>query len=199
MFPKLTDNPFDTIAHWLDEASTLDLRDPNAMCLSTCTKEGVPSSRMVLLKHVDADGFVFYTNYTSQKSKEILGNPHVALNFYWEQIGKQLRVTGIAEKVSSDESNAYFATRDRKSRIGAWASHQSAPLEGGMKTLLADVAKTTAKFTIGDIPRPEHWGGWRIKPLTIEFWQQGEFRIHQRLYFVRKTLESDWKAELLYP
>ena len=199
MFPELNDNPFDCFRQWLDDAKASSQKEPTAMCLSTCSKAGVPSSRMVLLKQADEDGFVFYTHYTSQKSREIAENPNVALSFYWNMLDRQVRVTGQAAKVSDTESDAYFASRDRKSRLGAWASKQSTPLKGGMKTLLADVAKVTAKYPVGDIPRPPHWGGWRIQPFSIEFWQQGEFRIHKRIRFTRETLESDWVAKFLYP
>lgn len=187
-------DPIALFARWLEDAK--DLPEPTAMCLATATPEGVPSARMVLLKGVDADGFVFYTNIESRKGQELLANPRAALCFHWQPLGRQVRVEGVVERVSDAEADAYFDTRARESRIGAWASQQSRPLSGKTE-LLKRVAEFTAKYMVGDIPRPPYWSGFRIIPHAIEFWQQGAFRLHERSVY--RWTGRDWEIGKLYP
>jgi pyridoxamine 5'-phosphate oxidase len=166
------------------------------MTLATATPEGVPSARMVLLKGVDARGFVFYTNMTSRKAKEINANPKAALCFHWKSLRRQVRVEGAVETVSDGDADAYFAGRARVSQLGAWASKQSRPLKGRFE-LEARVAKYTAKFNIGPVPRPPFWSGFRLVPECIEFWEDRAFRLHMR--FVFRRLDGGWTLEELYP
>ncbi len=179
-----------------DQAKATGMEDPNAMVLSSVDADGAPSSRVVLLKDFDDSGFVFYTNYESRKGREILANPRVCLNFYWRELGRQVRVRGLAEPVSDEEADAYFATRSRTSRLGAWASQQSQPLQNRGQ-LMARVAKFEAKFLGGRIPRPPHWSGFRVVPSSIEFWSAGTFRLHDR--FVFEKLAGKWASTRLYP
>lgn len=190
------ENPFELFSKWFEEAKASKIEEPTAMALSTCTKDGVPSSRMVLLKGFDENGFVFFTNYGSRKAKELIENPRASLCFFWSDLNKQVRINGTVEKVSEGESDEYFATRDRKSQIGAWASKQSEPL-ADTKTLLADVAKKAAEFGVGEVPRPEFWGGFRVIPSHIEFWQRGEYRVHKRILYTRDG--DGWDIGYLYP
>ena len=194
-------NAVDPIAHfesWMAEAAKSEPNDPNAVCLATCTPEGRPSARMVLLKGVDPRGFVFYTNLDSRKGGELLANPFAALCFHWKTLQRSVRVEGPVERVSDAEANAYYASRARGSRIGAWASRQSRPLESRF-ALEKAVATYAAKFAIGEVPRPPHWTGFRIKPVYIEFWQDRPFRLHDRSVFRRATPEGDWSQQRLYP
>ena len=193
--PKL-DNPIDLFRQWFDEAKQCGLREPTAMCLSTATPDGAPSSRMVLLKSVDDRGFVFYTNIGSRKAGEIEANLKVALNFYWMPLGKQVRIEGIAEPVSSDEADAYFASRDRQSQIGAYASKQSQPIEGYFE-LERRAAEFALRFGVGKVPRPEFWSGYRVVPGAIEFWMEKPFRLHERLVYTRA--EAGWTTHWLFP
>lgn len=190
----------DPITHfqsWLDAASKHPhIIEPTAMCLATADKSGEPSARMVLLKEVDERGFVFYTNDESHKGHDLRENPRVALVFHWMPMKRQIRVEGIAQKVSDEESDAYFNSRPRDSRIGAWASKQSRPLKDKAQ-LVADVARETARFGLGDIPRPPYWYGWRVVPKVIEFWEEGLFRIHDREVFNRSG--EGWEITRLYP
>jgi len=201
MFPKKDSNPFEIFGNWLEDAKKSakkhNLPYPNKVCLATASKDGAPSSRMILLKEFDEQGFVFFTNYTSKKASDLEENPQASLCFYWEELNRQVRVNGSVKRVSDEESDEYFASRDFKSRIGAHASKQSQPLKGGTKELLARVAEKTLKFGMKEVPRPEFWGGYRVAPETIEFWQQGDFRIHNRMKFYRNG--DDWNAEMLYP
>lgn len=190
------ENPIDLFKQWFDEAKTCGLKEPTAVTLATADPSGMPSARMVLLKEVDDAGFVFYTNYQSRKGKELEQNPQAALCFHWMPIGKQVRVQGAVERVSEAQSDAYFASRPRDSQIGAWASAQSEPLEGRFD-LEKQVAAYALKFGIGKIPRPPHWGGYRIVPQTIEFWQEGMFRLHDRLLYTRAG--SGWTTRRLFP
>ncbi len=178
------------------EAEKSELNDPTAMTLATCSRDGVPSARMVLLKGVDAHGFVFYTNLGSRKALELKENPNAALCFHWKSLKRQVRVEGRVAPVSDAEADAYFDRRPRASRIGAWASKQSQPLEG-MFELEARVAEFTAKFHVGDIPRPDFWSGFRIAPSRIEFWQDRTFRLHERVLY--SFINGEWKKERLYP
>ncbi|MFA7429467.1 MAG: pyridoxamine 5'-phosphate oxidase [Rhodospirillaceae bacterium] len=195
--------PFDLFARWMAAAEGAEPNDPNAMNLATCTPEGRPSSRMVLLKGLDGDevplaerGFVFYTNLESDKGTQLRDNPWAALCFHWKTLRVQIRVEGRASPVSDAEADAYYASRARDSRIGAWASQQSRPLEGRFE-LEARIAKYAAKFGLGDIPRPDHWSGFRIVPDRIEFWRDRPFRLHDRLVYHREA--DGWRTERLYP
>ena len=170
--------------------------DPTAVCLATADADGRPSARMVLLKGVDPRGFVFYTNYGSRKAGELTANPRAALCFYWPAIGEQIRVEGAVEKVSPEESDAYFASRDRASQLGAWASRQSEPLTSRAR-LLGRLAKAEARFVVGAVPRPSFWGGFRLSPERIEIWRSRLHRLHDRTLYVR--VGDDWRSERLYP
>lgn len=188
--------PFDLFGSWFELAKESELNDPSAMNLATATPEGRPSSRMVLLKDFDTSGFVFYTNLESNKGNQLKNNSQVALNFHWKSLRKQVRVEGVASPVSDAEADAYFQSRPRGSRIGAWASEQSRPMEG-MFVLERRVAEFTAKFNIGEVPRPAHWSGFRVAPDLIEFWSDGKFRLHERIVY---HLDGDsWRTERLFP
>jgi len=189
-------DPIQRFADWIGEAEKTEPNDPTAMTLATATPEGVPSARMVLLKGVDERGFVFYTNMTSRKAKELSANPKAALCFHWKSLRRQIRVEGAVEPVSDGEADAYFAGRLRVSQLGAWASKQSQPLKGRFE-LEARVAKYTAKFNIGSVPRPPFWSGFRLAPECIEFWEDKPFRLHMRVVFHR--VEGGWTTEELYP
>lgn len=193
--PKL-DNPIELFRQWFEEAKQCGLREPTAMCLSTATQDGAPSSRMVLLKAVDDRGFVFYTNLGSRKADEIETNSKVALNFYWMPLGKQVRIEGNAEPVSNEEADIYFASRDRQSQIGAYASKQSQPIEGYFE-LERRAAEFALKFGVGKVPRPEFWSGYRVVPSAIEFWMEKPFRLHERLVYTRA--EPGWTTQWLFP
>ncbi|MFT3735646.1 MAG: pyridoxamine 5'-phosphate oxidase [Rhodocyclaceae bacterium] len=182
---------------WLAEAGKTEPNDPNAMSLATVGADGMPSVRMVLLKHADDAGFVFYTNLGSQKAHELQGNPQAAVCFHWKSLQRQVRVQGKVEPVSAAEADAYFASRARDSRIGAWASKQSQPLEGRF-ALEKRVAEYALKFGLGEIPRPEFWSGFRIVPSVIEFWQAGAFRLHDRSRYERRA-GHDWQGTNLFP
>ncbi len=192
------DDPSALFAEWLKDAEKSEPNDPNAMTLATVDEEGLPNARMVLLKDFDEKGFVFYTNYESQKGQEILGTQKAALVFHWKSLRRQVRVRGLVEKVSSAEADAYFNSRPRDSRIGAWASAQSRALEGRF-ALEAAVAMYTAKYAIGEVPRPPQWSGFRVKPLAIEFWHDRPFRLHDRVVFRRAATEGKWDKAKLYP
>ena len=189
-------DPDALFAEWLAEAEKTEPNDPNAMCLATATPDGRPSARMVLLKGRDARGFVFYTNLESRKGSELAANPEAALCFHWKTLQRSVRVEGRVERVSDAEADAYYASRPRGSRIGAWASRQSRPLEGRW-ALEKAVAEYTLKFGVGDIPRPPHWSGFRVLPRRIEFWRDMPFRLHERRVFHRDG--EGWREELLYP
>ena len=192
----MTEDPYAIFAAWLAEATSSEPNDPNAMCLATCTSEGRPSARMVLLKGQDARGFVFYTNLESRKGGELAANPHAALCFHWKTLTRSVRVEGRIEAVSDAEADAYYASRSRGSRIGAWASRQSRELEGRW-ALEKAVAEYTVKFGLGEIPRPPHWSGFRLLPERIEFWRDMPFRLHERRIFLASN--GGWKRETLYP
>jgi len=181
---------------WLKEAEEKELNDATAMSLATVGEDGYPSVRMVLLKDVSEDGFVFYTNFESRKGDELLSSKKAALCFHWKSLRRSVRVRGDVEIVSDEEADAYFASRARDSRIGAWASQQSRPMEGRF-SLEAAVAKYAAKYAIGEVPRPEYWSGFRIKPLEIEFWKDKPFRLHERRRYSLK--DERWSQEILYP
>jgi pyridoxamine 5'-phosphate oxidase len=192
------DEPFQLFAAWFKEAAGAEPADPNAMALATTGDEGLPNLRMVLLKNFDGRGFVFYTNDESQKGRELAAAPQAAALFHWKSLTRQVRVRGPVERVSGAEADAYFESRPRLSQIGAWASRQSAPLEDRF-ALEKAVARFTAKFAVGSIPRPPHWGGYRIVPLVLEFWHDRPFRLHQRVEFRRESMTSPWVKTRLYP
>lgn len=188
--------PYTLFGNWLEDAKQSEPNDPNAVALSTVDSTGMPNVRMVLLKGYDARGFVFYTNYESTKGHEILGSMKAAMCFHWKTLLRQVRIRGIVEKVSDDEADAYYASRARGSRIGAWASKQSRPLESRF-ALEKSVAEYTAKYAIGNIPRPAYWSGFRILPVSIEFWHDRPFRLHDRVIFT--AAEGGWHKDRLYP
>ena len=188
--------PFTLFAQWLADATESEPNDPNALALATVDDEGLPNVRMVLLKGFDQDGFVFYTNYESQKGRELLGARKAAMCFHWKSLRRQVRIRGDIETVTDAEADEYYASRARGSRIGAWASKQSRPLESRF-ALEKAVAEYTAKFGLGDIPRPPHWSGFRLKPRAIEFWHDRKFRLHDRVEF--KRAEGGWDKVRMYP
>jgi pyridoxamine 5'-phosphate oxidase len=192
------DEPFQLFAAWLDQATASEPRDPTAMTLATVDADGLPNARMVLLKGADTSGFVFYTNTTSQKGRELDTHPKAALVFHWKSLNKQVRVRGLAEKVTDAEADAYFDTRPKQAQIGAWASQQSAPLESRLAFEKA-VALYAAKYALGTVPRPPQWSGYRIVPLVIEFWQDRPFRLHDRIEFKRAHANASWTKTRLYP
>jgi pyridoxamine 5'-phosphate oxidase len=191
-------DPFSLFAEWMKDAEKSEPNDPNAMALSTVDEEGLPNCRMVLLKDFDEKGFIFYTNYESQKGQEIQSTMKAAVMWHWKSLRRQVRVRGLVEKVTEAEADAYFNSRPRDSRIGAWASAQSRPLEGRF-ALEAAVAMYTAKYAIGNVPRPPHWSGFRILPLSIEFWHDRPFRLHDRVVFRRENQTTNWTKAKLYP
>lgn len=193
-----TEDPIPLFEAWMAEAAKTEPNDPNAVCLATATPDGRPSARMVLLKGVDARGFVFYTNLESRKGGELAANPHAAMCFHWKTLQRSVRVEGAIEPVSAEEADAYYASRARGSRIGAWASRQSRPLEGRF-ALEKAVAEYTLKFGLGEIPRPAHWSGFRLLPARIEFWRDMPFRLHERRVFHRAPDGAGWELEMLYP
>ncbi len=190
--------PFQLFADWLKEAEASEINDPNAVALATVDEDGLPNVRMVLLKGFDQDGFVFYTNFESQKGREVLGQKKAAMCFHWKTLRRQVRLRGPVEVVSDEEADAYYKTRARGSRIGAWASKQSRPLESRF-ALEKAVAEYTARFAIGEIPRPAHWSGFRIRPTSIEFWKDQKFRLHDRIEFRRATPDGGWDKVRMYP
>lgn len=196
-----SDDPFDLFAAWMADAEASETDDPNAMTVSTASADGRPSARTILLKGIDGPeayprGFVFYTNLESRKGRDLAENPHASLLFYWKSLRRQIRIEGAAVPVSTAEADAYFRSRPRGSRIGAWASDQSRPLTD--RALLAQrVEQATARFGDGEIPRPPHWSGYRIVPERIEFWREGEFRLHERLVF--EPVGDGWQSHRLFP
>lgn len=192
----MTDDPHMLFDAWLAEAEQSEPNDPNAMTVATVGSDGMPSARMVLLKGHDARGFFFYTNRESRKAKELAGDAKAALLFHWKSLRRQVRIEGPVSLVSDAESDAYFATRGRDSRLGAWASEQSRPLDS-RETFERRFEEMKARFDGGDVPRPPHWGGYRVAPQRIEFWQDRAHRLHERRLFVRNG--EGWREGLLYP
>lgn len=198
MFEPDTDNPFELFASWLQAASETEPNDPNAMTVATADADGRPSARILLLKGFDEQGFVFYSNMESQKGLELTINPFVALCFHWKSVRRQVRITGPVTRVSDAEADAYFNSRPRGSRVGAWASQQSRPL-ADRATLMAAVENADRNYPGETVPRPPYWSGWRLTPLAIEFWQDGEFRLHDRFRFSRASESEAWAVSRLYP
>jgi pyridoxamine 5'-phosphate oxidase len=193
-----SEDPIALFSEWMELAQAKEPEDANAFALATADKSGLPDVRMVLLKDVDARGFVFYTNLESDKGCELAENAQAALCFHWKSLRRQVRVRGQVSAVSDEEADAYFATRARDSQIGAWASRQSRPLEGRFE-LEREVAKYALKFGLGKVPRPPHWSGFRIVPTRIEFWRNRPFRLHDRLVFERETDGAAWRTAALFP
>ena len=189
-------DPFRQFAIWFEEAEMKEPNDPSAMALATVGADGMPAVRMVLLKGVDERGFVFYTNLESRKGQHLAANPQAALCFHWKSLRRSVRVEGAVEAVTGGEADDYLATRARSSQIGAWASSQSRPLAGRFE-LEKRVARFTAQFGIGAVPRPPHWSGFRLLPRRIEFWEDRPFRLHDRLVFHRA--DGAWRTERLFP
>jgi len=192
------EDPFALFSTWLAEAEKTEPNDPNAMALATADADGLPDVRMVLLKGFDPAGFVFYSNSESAKGRELAANMQAAAVFHWKSLRRQVRLRGPVEKVSDSEADAYFSSRALQSRIGAWASRQSRPLESRF-ALETAAAKYAAKFALTSVPRPDYWIGYRIEPLSIEFWSDGAFRLHDRIAFTRAALTNGWQKQRLYP
>jgi pyridoxamine 5'-phosphate oxidase len=199
--PQLGADPFAAFADWFSEAKLREPNDPNAMTLATSTADGVPSARIVLLKDFDARGFVFYTNKQSRKGGELAANPHAALLFHWKMLQRQVRIEGRIEDVTEAEADAYYASRARISRLGAWASEQSRPLPA-RAVLEARLAEVEARHPGESVPRPPHWSGYRVLPVRFEFWQDMPFRLHDRTIFTRSPGAGEaagWQIGKLYP
>lgn len=193
----LDPSPFAQFEHWLREAMENGVPEPNAMALATATSDGAPSARMVLLRGFDARGFVFYTNYESRKGQELAENPRAALVFHWAELGRQVRVAGRVERVSQEESDAYFLSRPRGSRLGAWASQQSSVI-AGREVLEEQLREIEAEFPGEEVSRPAFWGGYRVIPDSIEFWQSRPSRLHDRLRYACQA-DGTWAIERLSP
>lgn len=194
---KTPRNPYPLFERWFETAVKAGLKLPNAMTLATVSKRGKPSARVVLLKDVSPKGICFYTNYRSRKGAELAENPNATLLFYWTELDLQVRIDGRVRKVSARESDAYFATRPRESQIGAHASHQSRPL-ADQSVLWAEFTRLSKKYAGKEVPRPGHWGGYRLVPHTFEFWKGRDFRLHDRLLYTRGG-KGGWRKTLLYP
>ena len=190
-------DPLALFEEWFAEARSSEPNDPEAMALATADAAGRPSVRMVLLKGHDGRGFVFYSNEQSRKGGELAANPHASLLFHWKSLRRQVRIEGAVERVAGAEADAYFATRGRDSRLGAWASDQSRPLRDRAQ-FMAEFDEVKARFAGDDVPRPPHWGGFRVVPRAIEFWSDGANRLHERRLFVARA-DGGWDEGLLYP
>lgn len=196
--PAGRDDPLALFDAWMADAEASEINDANAMALATVDAAGMPDARMVLLKEATPAGFVFYTNTESAKGRQLAAVPKAALCFHWKSLRRQVRVRGPVMPVSAEEADAYFASRPLGSRIGAWASQQSRPLESRF-ALETAVARYTAQYAAGHIPRPPHWSGYRLTPLEIEFWRDRRFRLHDRFVFRRDSADAPWTRERLYP
>jgi len=190
--------PLPLFAAWFAEAKRAETVNPDAMTLATVDADGLPNARMVLLKAFDERGFVFYTNADSVKGHELAAAPKAALTLYWKSLQRQVRLRGAVEAVAEAEADAYFATRSRMAQLGAWASKQSAALESRL-TFEQAIARFTAKFAAGAVPRPPYWLGYRVVPVEIEFWQERPFRLHDRIVFTREGVGAPWTKTRLYP
>lgn len=193
---ELHEDPLIQFGRWFEDASNTHLEMPNAMTIATCDAEGIPNARMVLLKGYGQDGFRFFTNYSSVKGEELAHNPHVSAVFWWEPLLRQVRIRGQAHKLSDQDSDAYFQTRSRDSRIGAWASKQS-QIIADRADLETEVTKYRSQYSEGFVPRPAYWGGFLIDPFEIEFWQERPFRLHDRMRYRR--VKGQWIRERLNP
>ena len=191
------DNPFDQFTKWWQEASNSEIDEVNAMTLATATKEGIPTARVVLLKGYNETGFIFFTNYNSRKGRDLAENPHASLNFFWKELERQVRIDGIIEKIAPEESDEYFASRPVGSRLGAWSSPQSTVI-ANRKIIEDNFLKYEKKFGTGNIPRPDHWGGYLVKPTHMEFWQGRSSRLHDRIQYTLQN-NNQWKRERLAP
>ena len=191
-------DPLALFGEWYEEAAKSEPNDPSAMGLATVGPDGTPALRMVLLKDYDPSGFVFYTNLESRKGQHLRAHPTAALLFHWKSLRRQVRLEGAVSPTTAEEADAYFATRARGSQIGAWASDQSRPFESRF-ALEKRVAETAARHLVGKVPRPPHWSGFRLQPLLIEFWQDGAFRLHDRLEYRRTAPGEPWTTRTLYP
>ena len=192
------DDPFQLFEEWFEVAKKREINDPNALALGTASKNGVPSVRMVLLKGFDKDGFIFYTNLKSQKSKELKENPNATMCFHWKSLLRQIRIVGKLNQVDDKIADDYFSTRAYESRIGAWASKQSSSLKS-RDELLNNLENFKKKYSDKDkVPRPDHWSGWNLKPSSIEFWLDGDNRIHERLKYTLDN-NNNWEKSLLSP
>jgi pyridoxamine 5'-phosphate oxidase len=192
------EEPLRLFTDWFEEARKTELNDPEAMALATADADGLPDVRMVLLKGFDERGFVFYSNETSQKGRELAVNPKAAILFHWKSLRRQVRLRGAVAIVSADEADAYFASRPRSSQIGAWASRQSSPLESRYAFEKA-IALKAAQYAVGAVPRPPFWIGYRVTPVVMEFWHDRPFRLHDRIEFRRADPEAAWTKTRLYP
>ena len=193
---EVDSSPFVQFQHWFDQAVEAQLPEPNAMTIATATKDGIPSARIVLLKGFDDRGFVFYTNYNSHKAQELIDNPHAALVFLWTELERQIRIVGSVEKISAEESDTYFYSRPIGSRLGAWASEQSQVIVN-RSVLEQRLEDLKAQYENQNIPRPSHWGGFRVKPVGIEFWQGRSSRLHDRLRY--QLQNGEWMLDRLSP
>ena len=189
-------DPITQFQIWFEQARASEIVEPNAMTLATATPDGAPSARIVLLKGIDERGFVFFTDYRSRKGEELRANPRAALVFHWQELERQVRVTGSVERVTEAESEGYFRTRPLGSRIGAWCSHQSSVI-GNRETLEKRMAELERDFASGDVPLPPYWGGFRVTPETVEFWQGRPNRLHDRIRYARER--DGWRLERLAP
>ena len=198
--PQKTDpqEPIALFGQWYADARAAEVNDPDATALATADADGHPDVRMVLLKHFDQDGFVFYTNFESAKGRQLAENPNAALCFHWKSLRRQVRVRGPAFPVSEAEADRYFATRPKDSQIGAWASRQSREMEGRF-ALEKEIARYAARFALSSVPRPQYWSGYRIRPLAIEFWRDRPFRLHERSCYRRAALSQPWTVVHLFP
>lgn len=190
-------DPFTLFDSWLTEAQASEPNDPNGMAVATVDADGQPSVRMVLLKEYDTRGFVFYTNYESRKGQALIANPRAALLFHWKSLRRQIRIEGPVEQVTEAEADAYFASRPRDSRIGAWASDQSRAMPS-RATFVKRIAEYGARYAIGEVPRPPHWSGFRVVPQSFEFWKDMPFRLHERRIFTPDG-DGGWGEHLIYP
>lgn len=193
----LPQNPFLFFSEWKEKAKSFEINDPAACCLATVDSAGKPHARMVLVKSFDERGFIFHTNGESNKGQQIAENPHVALCFHWKSLRRQIRIEGTVEETAPEDADDYFASRSRESRLGAWASQQSRPLEK-YEDLIAAHKEAEAKFEGQDVPRPPHWKGYRVIPARIEFWIDGPHRLHQRFVYEKQD-DSNWAIHMLHP